>query len=457
MSIILKKGGGIKIYFYVLFLGLSGYVVAEILLVDESQQAIKSPTIEVDTMGIPHIAWGVRDGCSILKYATVEGGNIYIDILDTIISGNYRISLSLTSLQNPAIAYIDINRSLMYAEFDGVKWDKDSIYHNYYLGEIFMEMDGDFPYIITYNGSAHLLYIMKKISEWKIDSIESYFSTHTEIIDPPIALVVKDGVAQVFYVRKDTTEHPSGDYRIFLRKWDNSWDNEERVVNIDRQYYGIHVDASKDGKIGISTASGYGETGIYHNTYIYKESTSSWNQEYLDPQESVEDYMEHPVISYDTLGDPHIFGVGKSGDTIYHYYKYKDRWYREVIMAIEPSGTNWLPQKSVDCKIDKKNNYHLVFVLKDSKGWHLYYTTGKILGVRERKEVEFGSVVYEDGVVRFRFKNSLNSTLKIIDITGRIVERVKIVNGTGKWKPMDKGVYFILFEPEKAIKKIVVW
>ena len=441
-----------------LSIGILSMAKAETIVIDVVEgggNEINYPRITLDSQNRPHIVYHRNYA---LKYATIRDGIAHTEVIEED-ADRYRYSIAVNSSDNPCIAYtMDHAERLIYAFYDGSQWVKDTVdkvgYGDFQTYGIVLRMNGDTPYIVAYSADIpdhHLVMYKKDGDTWIADSLDIK-PRHMQ--GPYLDMVIKDGIPHIFYLRDDTTDHKTGDFRIFTRRWENSWGQEQKVASIDRQYYDIHAKISKDGKTGIGCYSGYGGTGEYHHTYIYYDN-NSWNQEYLENEiiSQITKVMHYPALTYDTLNIPHIFG--EEEDTIWHYYKTESSWEREAIVIKEHLYSD------VDCEIDDENTYHLVFHRGGtSQSDTLYYTTSSVSGIeyKDSKEVETITIIRKGESIVLNMNRNVNTELEIVDISGRIRGELIVKNGTGEWKPESKGVYFLTSKNSKIPPvKVVVW
>ncbi len=439
-------------------------LMAETVLIDDVEaDGIYNASIAVESDGTPNIIYGIQGGVedNFLKYATIKNGVPEVSVIDSSYAygGNYRkCSISLDQDGRPCVAYTIYKTlyttPLIYAVYDGSEWVKDTVDSDI-DGCVTLRFDGDIPYILTTRhpeaGVYFILLYKKEGEEWRADSFEVQGLDITN--DGPVDMVIKDGILHVFYIKDDTTDHPSGDYRIFTRTWDGSWSSEERLVALDRQYRYIDANISKDKTIGLACRSGYGGTGTYFNSYIYNKG-GSWEQEHLDGDEDVGNgYMFYPQITYDTLNTPHIFGIG-SNDSLWHYYKTKTSWNKELI------ATNAYRSTYIDCEIDNSNVYHLIYVDETTTPGHakLYYTTAPVgMGIEEKKEIYKPSLIYVKKHGKLLLKGYPDTEFTVMDITGRKMDRIEVRDGKGEWAPPAEGVYFLISEKERYRIEVIAW
>jgi len=448
--------------YIILFLsiGILSMAKAETIVIDDDGgyevNEIQYPRITLDSQNRPHIVY--HRGYA-LKYATIRNGIPHKEVVEEKADEGGRYSIAVNSSDNPCMAYtMDKGERLIYAFYDGSQWVKDTVdkvgYADLKGYGIVLRMNGNTPCIVAYSSGSpdHYLVMYKKDGDtWIADSLDIKLfrpglgSAGTNYLD----MVIQEGIPRIFYLRRDTTEYGSGIPGIFTRRWNNSWGQEEKISSDSVRYKNIQADISKDGTIGIASYS-YGDK--YYNSYIY-HNNGSWIEEIYRENDDYDYTMYSPVLTYDTLNIPHIFGEHEN--TIWHYYKTQSSWEREAIVIKE--HLLW----HVDCEIDNKNTYHLVFH-RGGTGHAdtLYYTTSSVSGIeyKDSKEVETITIIRKGESIVLSMSTSVNTELEIVDITGRIRGKLIVKNGTGEWKPESKGVYFLTSKNSKIPPvKVVVW
>jgi hypothetical protein len=430
--------------------------------VDNQGQSYNS--LDLDSVGNPHIAYYVSQPQPALKYAVQDSNNWHTQTVANN-CGRYA-SLRLNKTGNPKIAHASSQFGLLYSYLSNDSWYVTQIDPITTCVDVSLGLDSSGNPNISYisgtfspNDTQRLKFTHTNDSIWKIDTLASiifYIGGSGEFVSTSFEFDNENNPHFIFgekycnYVSSTTYIYISYGYLL-----NNIW-------HFSTAYYRGFIDTDVSiGRLALKFAHNnqpritfnYNPNGWYTPAayFTYYSLDSNWRAILLP-----DTFANNLSIALDSFGRAHIAYIMQNR-LMYAIYLGNNQWQYDTVTTGSISG-------NVSLQLDRFDHPHICFF---SNG--LKYAYGTPTAIEEEEiALPFGSaktnvIVYPNPATTYftvRFPLTANrQEIKIYDVTGKVVNEL-MGSGVGELKvPLDgikNGVYFVKVGNKLLSEKIIV-